>query len=201
MKTILYAISDKEELISLLKEGKILAFPTDTVFGLGCIADETAVDSVYAAKGRSFDKALPMMCDSLEMVKKYAVVGKRAEKIIRRFTPGPLTIVLKKKKTVSDLITKGKDTIAIRIPDDAFVLNLIREMKQPLMVTSANISGNGSLLKWEDVLSSMKGKIDGIVCEDAKGSVASSIIDVSGRCIKMLREGPLSLSEIKEALK
>ncbi|MBQ9424806.1 MAG: threonylcarbamoyl-AMP synthase [Erysipelotrichaceae bacterium] len=201
MKTILYAISDKEELISLLKEGKILAFPTDTVFGLGCIADETAVDSVYEAKGRSFDKALPMMCDSLEMVKKYAVVGKRAEKIIRRFTPGPLTIVLKKKKTVSDLITKGKDTIAIRIPDDAFVLNLIREMKQPLMVTSANISGNGSLLKWEDVLSSMKGKIDGIVCEDAKGSVASSIIDVSGRCIKMLREGPLSLSEIKEALK
>lgn len=201
MKTILYAISDKEELISLLKEGKILAFPTDTVFGLGCIADESAVNAIYEAKGRSFDKALPMMCDSLKMVKKYAVVGKRAEKIIRRFTPGPLTIVLKKKKTVSDLITKGKDTIAIRIPDDAFVLDLIREMKQPLMVTSANISGNGSLLKWEDVLSSMKGKIDGIVCEDAKGSVASSIIDVSGRCIKMLREGPLSLNEIKEALK
>lgn len=201
MKTILYAISDKEELISLLKEGKILAFPTDTVFGLGCITDEAAVNAIYEAKGRSFDKALPMMCDSLKMVKKYAVVGKRAEKIIRRFTPGPLTIVLKKKKTVSDLITKGKDTIAIRIPDDAFVLDLIREMKQPLMVTSANISGNGSLLKWEEVLSSMKGKIDGIVCEDAKGSVASSIIDVSGRCIKMLREGPLSLNEIKEALK
>ena len=200
METILFSKMDKQDIINLLMNGGILAFPTDTVFGLASIAEEKAIDRIYEAKGRSFDKALPMMCDSLKMVKKFACVNRNAEKIIRRFTPGALTLVMKKKESLSEKITKGKDTIAVRIPDDEFILDLIRQMKRPLMVTSANISGNGSLLKWEDVLSCMDHKIDGIVCEDARGDSASSIIDVSGDEIKLLREGPISLNEIKEAL-
>ncbi len=200
MDTILFSKRDKEDIINLLMSGGILAFPTDTVFGLGCIAEKEAMDKIYEAKGRSFDKPLPMMCDSLDMVKEYAVVNEEAKKIIDRFTPGALTLVMKKKEDTEDYVTNGRDTIAIRIPDDGFILDLIGELKRPLMVTSANISGNGSLLKWEDVLSCMDHKISGIVCEDARGDSASSIIDASGKEIRLLREGPVSMREIKEAL-
>ncbi len=141
-----------------------------------------------------------MMCDSLEMIREYAYVSEKAEKIVEKFTPGALTLIFRKKENVEDYVTKGKDTIGIRIPDDEFVLDLIEDLGRPLMVTSANISGDGALLKWEDVYASMKNKINGIVCEDARGECASTIIDVTGDEIKLLREGPISLKEIEEAL-
>lgn len=200
MKTILFSKMDKKKIIKSLIHGGILAFPTDTVFGLACTVNEKAIDKVYEAKGRSFEKALPMMCDSLEMIREYAYVSEKAEKIVEKFTPGALTLIFRKKENVEDFVTKGKDTIGIRIPDDEFILDLIEDLGRPLMVTSANISGDRSLLKWEDVYASMKNKINGIVCEDARGECASTIIDVTGDEIKLLREGPISLKEIEEAL-
>ena len=200
MKTILFSKMDKKKIIKSLIHGGILAFPTDTVFGLACTVNEKAIDKVYEAKGRSFEKALPMMCDSLDMIKEYAYVSEKAEKIVEKFAPGALTLIFRKKENVEDYVTKGKETIGIRIPDDEFILDLIADLKRPLMVTSANISGDGSLLKWEDVYASMKNKINGIVCEDARGECASTIIDVTGDEIKLLREGPISLKEIEEAL-
>ncbi len=188
-------------MIDLLKRKGLLAFPTDTVFGLACIADKEAMGKVYAAKGRSFDKPLPMMCDSLEMIRKEAFVSEKAEKVISAFVPGPLTLVMRKRECVPDFVTMGRETIGIRVPDDDLILGLIEELGEPLMVTSANISGDGSLLKWEDVLSAMDGKIDGIVCEDARGESASTIVDLSADEINVLREGPISIGEIMEALK
>lgn len=196
MKTIKYTKMDKEKIITKMMEGGIIAFPTDTVFGLGCIMDEEAMKKIYLAKGRNFNKPLPMMCESLNMIKKVAVLNKTAEKIIKRFTPGALTIVLNRKEDVPDYVSNGNRTIAIRVPDDEWILDLIRQINRPIMVTSANISNAGSLLKWEDVYASMKGKIDGIVCEDALGDRASTIVDLTGE-IKILREGPISLDELK----
>ena len=200
MKTIRYTKMDMDQIINLLINGGIVAFPTDTVFGLACKMDKDAMKKVYAAKGRSFDKPLPMMCNGLDMVKEVAVVSKAAEKIAERFTPGPLTMIYQKKEDVDDYVTNGRETIGIRIPDDEFILKLIEKIGVPIMVTSANVSGEGSLLKWEDVLSCMDEKIDAIVCEDARGECASTIIDVTGEDIKVLREGPVSLKEIKETL-
>ena len=113
--------------------------------------------------------------------------------------PGPITIIFKKKDCVKDYVTQGKDTIGIRVPDDEFILELIKDLKKPLMVTSANISGAGSLLKWEDVYKDLSGKIEAIVCEDASGDSASTIVDVSDG-LKILREGPISIEEIKEVI-
>ena len=199
MKTIKYTKMDKEKIITQLMQGGILAFPTDTVFGLACIMDKEAIRKVYIAKGRDFKKPLPMMCDSLDMIKKVAYVNETAEKIINRFTPGALTVILNKKEEIDDYITQGNKTIGIRVPDDEWILDLISKIG-PLMVTSANISNEGSLLKWEDVYESMKGKIDGIVCEDARGDRASTIVDLTDK-IKILREGPISLDELEEILK
>lgn len=176
-----------------------MAFPTDTVFGLGSICEKEAMLKVYEAKGRSFDKPLPMMCDSLEMIERYAYVSEDAKKIIEKFVPGPLTIIFRKREEVGSYVTNGKDTIGIRVPDDEWILSIIKDIGKPLMVTSANISGAGSLLKWQDVLDEMDGKIDGIVMEDARGDAASTIIDVTDG-IKILREGPISLEEIEGAL-
>ena len=200
MKTIRYTKMDSDKIIELLNRGGLLAMPTDTVFGLACMMDEKAIARVYEAKGRSFDKPLPMMCSSKKMISEVAKISEEAEKIIDRFMPGALTIVFAKQETIADYITNGRKTIGIRMPDDDFILSLIEKLGKPLMVTSANISGNGSLTRWEDVLSAMDGKIEGIICEDARGDKASTIIDVSGD-LRLLREGPLSFNEIEECIK
>ena len=196
MKTIKYSKMDKEKIITQMMQGGIIAFPTDTVFGLGCIMDEEAMKKIYVAKGRDFNKPLPMMCDSLAMIRKVALLTSNAEKIIERFTPGALTVVLNRKEEIPAYVSQGNKTIAIRVPDDNWILDLIKQIGRPIMVTSANISNAGSLLKWEDVYASMKEKIDGIVCEDARGDKASTIVDLTEN-IKILREGPISLDELK----
>lgn len=199
MKTIKYTKMDKQEIINTLMNGGILAFPTDTVFGLACMMDEKAMKKVYEAKGRDFDKPLPMMCSGLKMIETVAYVSDNARKIIDRFVPGPITLIFRKKENVEDYVTQGKDTIGIRVPDDEFILDLIDSLGKPIMVTSANISNEGSLLKWEDVYRSMNKRIDAIVCEDARGDRASTIVDVSEE-IKVLREGPISLKDIMEVI-
>lgn len=199
MKTIKYTKMDKQEIINTLMNGGILAFPTDTVFGLACMMDEKAMKKVYEAKGRDFDKPLPMMCSGLEMIETVAYVSDNARKIIDRFVPGPITLIFRKKENVEDYVTQGKNTIGIRVPDDEFILDLIDSLGKPIMVTSANISNEGSLLKWEDVYRSMNKRIDAIVCEDARGDRASTIVDVSEE-IKVLREGPISLKDIMEVI-
>lgn len=200
METIRFTKMDADKIIRMLKEGGIVAFPTDTVFGLACLMNEDAINKVYGAKGRSFDKPLPMMCDSLAMIEENAYVNEKARKIIDRFVPGPLTLIFRKKENVEDYVTMGRETIGIRVPDDGFVLDLIGRLNEPILVTSANLSGEASLLKWEDVLASLDGRIDGIVCEDARGEAASTILDVSEEEIRILREGPISFKEIQETV-
>lgn len=200
MNTIKYTKDDKKQIINSLLQGGILAFPTDTVFGLGCIINKDAIAKIYEAKGRSFDKPLPMMCNSLEMIKSVAEVSDDAIKLINAFVPGALTLIFNKKSHIEDYVTNGKSTIGIRVPDDKWILDLISELNQPILVTSANLSDTGSLLKWEDVYNQLNGRIDGIVCADATGETSSTIVDVTGE-LKILREGPITIEEIKEALR
>lgn len=200
METIKYTKDDIKTIINRLSSGDIIAFPTDTVFGLACIMDIEAIKKVYIAKGRDFKKPLPMMCNSLKMISDVAYINDDAKKLIDSFMPGAITIVFKKKVYIDDYITQGLKTIGIRVPDDEWILKLIDGVGMPIMVTSANISNTGSLLKWEDVYESMNGKIDGIVTEDARGDSSSTIVDVTEE-VKILREGPISMEDIERALK
>lgn len=198
METLKLNKKDIDKVREILINDGLVAFPTDTVFGLACRMDVGAIKKVYEVKGRDFNKALPVMC-TLKMVDEIAEVNDNARKIMNRFMPGALTVVYKKKGCVEDYVTQGKDTIGIRVPDDEWILKLIEKVNMPIMVTSANISGNGSLLKWEDVYECMKDRIDAIVTEDARGEMSSTIVDVTGE-IKILREGPISADQIKECL-
>ena len=199
METIKYTKQDLNKIKEILLNGGIVAFPTDTVFGLGCVINKQAIDKIYSAKGRSFDKPLPMMCNGLEMIESVAKVSEDASKIINKFVPGALTLIFNKKDNVEDFVTNGKPTIGIRVPDDKWILDLISELNQPILVTSANLSDTGSLTKWEDVYSQLNGKIDAIVTEDASGETSSTIIDVTDG-VKLLRQGPISLDDIMEVL-
>ena len=196
METIKYTKEDIDLIKEELLNGKLIAFPTDTVFGLACVMDKDAIKKVYIAKGRDFNKPLPVMCSGYEMISKIAYVDEKTKRIIEKFMPGALTIVFRKKDELDPYITQGKPTVGIRVPNDEWIIGLIEKIGKPIMVTSANISDTGSLLKWEDVYSQMNGKIDGIVCENARGDKSSTIIDVSDG-LKLLREGPIDFKEIE----
>ena len=198
----LYKEEDIKEIKNDLLKGKIIAFGTDTVFGLACIYDDPkAIKKAFKAKKRDTNKSLPMMCANFRMLNKVAYTNKDIKKIMKAYMPGPLTIIFKKKDTINDYVTSGKDTIGIRIPNDKWILNLIKEVDKPLLVTSANLSNEEALFKWQDVKAKLGKNIDGLVCKDARGDKASTIIDCSNEKIKLLRKGPISFKDILKVVK
>lgn len=189
----IYNKENIEEIKEDLLNSKIIAFPTDTVFGLACLSnDEIAKNKIYETKNRPENKKLPMMVTDTEMLENYCELSDITKKLFNAFTPGPITFILKYKDS--------DETVAIRIPDDDWILDLINRVNKPLLVTSANISGEGSLIKYEDVLSQIGDKVDGIVKADARGDKASTIVDCLNN-YKILREGPITKEQIEEIIK
>lgn len=132
-------------------------------------------------------------------IEKYAYVNENAQKLIDHFMPGMITLVLKKKSILSDDFTAGYDTIGIRIPDDPFVLKLLKEVG-PMLVTSANISGQETLLNDQEVYKQFEGKIKMIVKGECKSTLASTVIKVD-EDVTILRQGCIQEEEIREVLK
>ena len=183
-----------------IMNGKVVAFPTDTVYGVGVRYDhQQAIEQMKWVKGRPESKPFPMMVSDAAQMSEIAEVDEDVKRIVNRWTPGALTLVLRKKKTVPDFVTNGKDTIAIRIPDHAFVLSLLK-MTGPMMVTSANLSDYPSCRTYEEVMKQLDQRLDGIVEGECGSGVASTIIDVTQRPYKILRQGTISLEEIMEEL-
>lgn len=197
----IYNKSEIETIALELKNGKVIAFPTDTVYGVSVIYDDlVALENLKLAKGRPETKPIPTMVASLEQIRKIALVDNRALKVIKSFMPGAITIILPKKDEVSDYITNGKKTIAIRMPNDEFILELIDKCGKPLLVSSANLSGGDNSFTTNDVLAQLDERIDGIVEGTAGGKLASTIVDLTGDNIIILREGPISYEEIVKTL-
>ncbi|MBQ1315157.1 MAG: threonylcarbamoyl-AMP synthase [Erysipelotrichaceae bacterium] len=189
---------DLEETVELLKSGAVVAFPTDTVFGIGVIYnDAAAIDRMKKAKGRDASKPFPLMVADLKQLEEVACIGDRERRIAQKYTPGALTLVLKRKDTVSRESVNGFDTIAIRIPDDRFVLKLLKKAG-PMFVTSANISGMPAACNEKEVLQQLDGRIEAVVRGKAGTGVASTIIDCTGEELKCLREGTISYKEIED---
>lgn len=192
----------KEELQVLIEEiekGNVVSFPTDTVYGIACKMEEAAVQKMKWVKGRDEKKPFPTMVSSLKQICDIAEVTPLAEKIIENFMPGAMTLVLRKKEVIPDLATNGQPTIAIRMPDDETVLNILKETG-PLLVTSANLSGMPAGHTTEEVMEQLEGRISCILEGTSGGSLASTIVDCTGSEIKVLREGPITLEMIMEKL-
>ncbi|MCI9050269.1 MAG: threonylcarbamoyl-AMP synthase [Coprobacillus sp.] len=193
--------SKMNEIISTIKNGKVVAFPTETVYGLGVkFGSVEALDLLMEAKNRDYSKAITLMVANKQEIENYAYVSHDAKKIISRFMPGMLTLVFKKKENVDSKMTNGKETIGIRIPDNDFVLSLLKEAG-PMLVTSANLSNHPNTTSTKEVLEQLDGRIDLIVDGETNDSIASTVIDVSGKDIKILREGKITQKQIEEVIK
>lgn len=191
-------VEDERELASRLKEpadclknGGLVAFPTETVYGLGADAlKETAAHRIYAAKGRPSDNPLIVHIAEVKDMEEIAYPNEHAYMLAQAFWPGPLTIILPKKKVVPYETTGGLDTVAVRIPSHPAALQLIRESGVYVAAPSANISGRPSPTRAEHVAEDMMGRIEYIIDGGAVGiGIESTIVDVSGDIPTILRPG------------
>lgn len=201
METLVVTKEDMDTVVSYLNNDCVVAFPTETVYGVGVrYGSHKALDALMEAKNRDYSKAVTLMVNNKDDIKKYAYVNDLQLKIINKFMPGKITLILRRRDDVDSYMTNGLDTIGIRIPDNEYVLNLI-EKAGPLLVTSANISGSSNTTTTSDVLKQLDGRISLVVEGKTDSNVASTIVDLSSDNIKILRMGDISKEEIEEALK
>ena len=187
----------------LLKNGGLVAVPTETVYGLaGNGLDPEAVEKIYEVKGRPAVKPLSLMVPGPEAMELYCdPVPEKAKKLAKRFWPGPLTIVLKAKESVPEIVRAGGATVGLRCPDSALTLKLLKEAGIPFAAPSANPSGKPSPLTAREVKAYFDGKIDGIVdggpCELGR---ESTLIAMDSQPYKILRKGAVSYETLADEL-
>ena len=189
--------------IEVIKNGGIVVFPTETVYGIGTNAFcEESVRKIYEIKNRPDEKPLSILLSNKEQIEKYAIISNDIErKIIESFMPGPITIILQRKKGMLDYVAPEKNTIGIRIPDNNIILQILKKLYLPMVAPSANISGEPSAIELKDILEVFKDKVD--VCIDGgkcEISESSTIVQVVDNKIQIIRQGIITLKEIESIL-
>ena len=193
---------DFNQILSFLRAGGVIGFPADTAYGLGADAsNESAIRRVFEIKGRAETKPVLLLVNSIEMAERLATVSEVARLLAARFWPGPLTMVLPSRSTVSRMLTAGSDSIGVRWPDAVFALRLIGGLGMPVTATSANRSGMPAAATADEVRSQLEGRlemlIDGGTLPFPGGS---TVLDLTGESPVLLREGPVSFNTLSEVL-
>lgn len=194
---------DKEEIkkhANLLAEGKTVIFPTETVYGLGANAlDEDAVKKIYEAKGRPSDNPLIVhICDENEIDHLVTDVNEKARKLMKKFWPGPLTMIFNKKDIIPQRTSGGLDTVAIRMPSDPIAREVIKQSGVPIAAPSANISGRPSPTKGKHVCEEMSGRVSGIIVGgDCDFGLESTVVDMTSEKPMILRPGSVTKEQME----
>ena len=203
MKTEILSATSSDAItraLEILRAGGLVAFPTDTVYGVGALAfDGKAVESIYTAKDRPIAKAIPVLIGDIGDLDKVAIsIPSTALKLASRFWPGPLTILVPKKQELPEAVS-ATSTIGVRVPDHDTARALLRAAG-PMAVTSANLSGRASPTTAEEVLAQLGGRIE-LIIDGGKtpGGVPSTLVDCTGDEIRVLREGPITEEELRSA--
>jgi L-threonylcarbamoyladenylate synthase len=185
--------------VEVLKKGGIVAYPTDTVYGLGADPlNEKAVSRIYEVKSRPRNLPLPLLlAEKSDLLKVALIVPEVAWRLVEQFWPGGLTLVVKKNAWVPDSVTAGGDTVAVRIPDHPITIALIRGLGNPIVGTSANLSGKPSPVTATEVSKQLGGRIDLIVDGGrCTGGIESTVVDVSSVSPAIIREGAIPKKDI-----
>ena len=186
----------KEALIAL-NNHQVIAFPTETVFGLGVFYDDKeAYELLNKVKNRREDKPYTMMVDSIDKISNYAIIPGKYLPIIRKYMPGSLTILVKAKDNVPGYVTHNTGVIGIRIPSNKEALDLLKFVKKPLLVPSANKADQKPALSANEVKSIFSNEIKAIIPGEISSGEPSTIIDLTGEEIKLVRKGPIPLDEL-----
>jgi len=188
--------AEMEKSASAVRNGAIAVFPTDTVYGIGTGSSLLSVtEKIYRIKGRASSKPLPILIDSIRTLKRLAYPGTKAMKLAAGFWPGALTLVVKPKPGAENL-AKGFKGLGIRIPGNKRLRKWLRMIDAPLISTSANLSGQPACKRAEDAVSVFSGKVEYILYGGKPSGKESTVVDVTGRKLKILREGAISAGEI-----
>jgi len=194
--------ADLERAVQYLREGGIVAIPTDTLYGLAVdVFNRSAIDRVFAVKGRPKDLALPVLVGDWNQVKRVAKnLSPQARTLADSFWPGGLTLVLEKADGLPDQVTAEGQTVAVRMPDHPVPIHLTQGLGLPITGTSANISGRADLLSLTELTNQIGGLVDQVITAgpEPKG-IASTVIDITGGEPKLLRQGVISFESILEA--
>ena len=192
---------DLSKAIKALRNGQIIVYPTDTLYGLGAdIFNDDAVKKIFKIKKREKNNPLSVAVANIKELEKIAIVDDKTRCLIRTFLPGRLTIVLKKKSNVSNLVTGGLDKVAIRIPNNEIALDLLSNFG-PLIATSANIHGKKPPVNINDISIQFKASDIAVYIDNGKlDGKPSTILDMSEKPFKIIRKGTISEKEIMDAI-
>lgn len=188
-----------------LKKGELIIYPTDTVYGVGGVLKEDTLKKIYEAKTRNFSSPLIALVNSLDKVDEIAIISdehrEKINKLIERFWPGGLTIILKKRENVPAIMVSNGETVGVRMPNHKLALDIIESAGGILATTSANISGEATPSSFVEISPIFKERVD-IVIDGGKCPIgtASTIIDMSKSKISILREGSISKEEIENII-
>ena len=198
METKIVTWNEKGLIKEALLQGKVVAFPTETVYGLGVISSsKEAYEALREAKNRPAEKPISLMCSTITQAVIHCEINVGVVGLLQLLLPGELTLLLRSRKGIARHIDLGSGTTGIRIPDSEDVRDLIDGVGVPLLVTSANLSGEPVCKTFEEVRKVFEGRVDLIVEGKCRSNVASTIIDCTGNELRLVRQGAVSFDEAR----
>ena len=193
--------NELDEAAKILRQGKVMSFPTETVFGLGVIYDDKkAYDELVKVKRRPPSKPFTLMLADKEDVEKFAQLNKTSKIIVEKFMPGQITMIAMAQPGLPEWCVSDTGYIGIRIADYELVRNLIRKTGKPLLVPSANKSGENPALNVNQVIEAFDSEIDAVVEGETVSNTPSTIVLIEKGHVNIVREGAITIGEIKRAL-
>ena len=193
-----------KEPAKIIKDGGIVVFPTETVYGIGVNGlNKNALKKLYEVKQRPLNKPISLLVNSIEMINQLTKnITKLEYALMKEFFPGPLTIILQKKDIVQNILTANSDTVGIRMPSNKIALELIKYAGVPIATPSANLSGKPTGTNFKDIIKDFDGKADYFIDgKISKTGFASTIIKVTDGIPNILRQGPITEEQIKKMKK
>ena len=186
--------------LNALRNGETIIYPTDTLYALGAdVFNESAIKKVFDIKRRPSSVPLPVAVSSVKAVETVAFMNETAQKVSRKFLPGNLTIILKKKPSVPDIVTSGFDTIAVRIPNHPIALKLLAQYG-PLTITSANLHKKETQSTIQDILEQLEVIIPICLNDGRKQGIPSTIFDLSENKPRIIREGSITENQLRDVI-
>lgn len=193
--------SDKKRIVDELSAGRLVVYPTETVYGLGCDPfDETAVKRAYMVKRRPFDMAMSVVVNGLPMMEELGVLDDQARKLVRKFMPGPLTLIVTKRPSVPDMLTSSTNEIGVRIPDHPLALSLI-DAFGPIVTTSANLHSHKDPITCQDAIDDLGASVSMYIdAGPARVGRPSTIVELIDGDMTLIRRGTITEEEIEATL-
>ena len=190
-----------QKALNALNNHQVIAFPTETVFGLGVFYDdEEAYNLLNKVKRRKENKPYTLMLADADAIKEYAEISDFRLSALKKFIPGPVTLLLRCKECVPTYVTHGTGVIGVRVPANAEALELLRYVKKPLLVPSANRADEKPAMNGQEVKQIFNDEVAVIIPGQSIGGMPSTIIDLTREEVKLVRQGPISIEDIKKAL-